>query len=552
MKKHIIVPFLLLLGITLLQAQPNFDWQQTFTRADTLRGGLRPERTYYNVTFYHLDIQFDIAQRFIKGYNDIEFRVVQDFERMQLDLFENMTISKIEYLEKNVPWVREGNAFFVTLPKQKKGNLSKIRVYYEGNPIVAQHAPWDGGFVFSKDNTDNPWVGVACEGIGASLWWPNKDHLSDEPDSMAISIAVPTGLNCVCNGRLRSQDTLPDGYTRYNWFVSYPINNYNVTFNIAKYAHFSDTYTSKDGSKLDLDYYVLPNNLEKAKKQFEQAKTMLEAYEYYFDQYPFWRDGYKLVETSYLGMEHQSAIAYGNKYLRGYLGGGIPSNMKWDYIIIHESGHEYFGNSISSNDHADMWIHESFTTYLEALFVEYTLGRNEVNNYLAYQQHNILNQQPIVGPRGVNFDSWVSSDHYYKGAAILHTLRKAIGDDVVWFGLIKSFYQQYKYQNIANETFFNYVNTYTKKNYNAFFAQYLFYPKLPIFEYKTVVKRTNTILKYRWKTDVPNFDMPIEIQEGEKTRRLFPTASWQSIKLKKKDETSFSISKEFLVVERKE
>jgi aminopeptidase N len=544
--KNKLIFFFLFIG-NVLFAQANFNWQRTFTHADSLRGSLRPERTCYDVTFYHLDIKFDIDQRFINGYNDIEFRVVQDFNRLQLDLFENMAILKVEYQGKEMPFVREANAFFVTLPPQTKGTLSKIRVYYEGNPIVAQHAPWDGGFVFSKDLEGKPWIGVACEGIGASLWWPNKDHLSDEPDSMAISIAVPTGLSCVCNGRLRSRDTLSDGFTRFNWFVSYPINNYNVTFNIANYTHFSDIYTASDNQKLNLDYYVLPYNLEKAKKQFEQVKKMLEAYEYYFDKYPFWRDGYKLVETSYLGMEHQSAIAYGNKYMRGYLGGGIPQNMKWDYIVIHESGHEYFGNSISSNDHADMWLHESFTTYMEALYVEYTLGRSEVTNYLNYQSSNIANLQPIIGPRGVNFDEWAASDHYYKGAAILHTLRKAIGDDVVWFGLLKSFYQKYKYHNISNEDFFNYVNTYTKQNFNSFFAQYLFYPNLPKLEYKTTKKRGKYQLKYRWKTDVTNFTMPIEIEDAGQVRRIFPIDTWKTLKLKSETLSDFSISREFLV-----
>ena len=415
-------------------AQVNYFEKYQFTEADTLRGMLRPERTCYDVTFYDLQIKVDIDNRYISGYNEIHFKTISDFSKIQIDLFENMKITKIVFERNNLNFVRIHNAVFIDFPQQNKGVTNSFRVYYEGYPRTAKRAPWDGGFTWSKDKNGNPWVAVSCEGIGASLWFPNKDHLSDEPDSVRIGVAVPNDLTCVSNGNLENTISEKD-YKRFNWLVSYPINNYNITLNIADYAHFSDTYKSEDGENLALDYYVLPENLIKAKKHFEQVKPMLAAYEKFFGKYPFWDDGFALVETPYLGMEHQSAIAYGNQYKRGYLGGMIPNGINFDYIIIHESGHEYWGNSISCGDHAEMWIHESFCTYSEALYVEYMYNYKEAIRYLNFQRNFVENRKPILGPMNVNFDGWDHSDHYYKGALILNTLRSSINDDkkMVWF-----------------------------------------------------------------------------------------------------------------------
>lgn len=378
-----------------------------------------------------------------------------------------MKINKIVHKNKDLNFTRLHDAVFVQFPFQPKGTKGSFRVFYEGAPTVALIPPWDGGFVWSKDENGDHWIGVACEGDGASLWWPNKDHLSDEPDSMSIRVAVPDPYLCVSNGNLRSREALNDGYTRYNWFVSYPINNYNVTVNIAKYAHFSDIYTSPDRHELQLDYYVLPKNLEKAKKHFQSVHQTLKCFEYYFGKYPFWNDGYALVETPYLGMEHQSAIAYGNQYMRGYLGGMIPRKMDWDYVIVHETGHEYWGNSISCNDLSEMWIHESFTTYMEALYVEYTYGYKDALQYLDIfrRRPSILNEQPILGPKDVNWEDWTGSDHYYKGSWVLHTLRNAINDDELWFDLLKSFYQENAISNIETEDFVAYVKERTSKDF---------------------------------------------------------------------------------------
>ncbi len=537
----------------ILFSQPAFNWDKKFSHADTLRGALRPERTCYDVTFYDLSVKVEIDKKYISGTCQMNFKTITDFETLQMDLFANMTIEKIIFEGNSMPFRREGNAFFITLPLQKAGSQASLTVFYSGKPLVAIRPPWDGGFVWSHDRKGKDWVGVACEGLGASCWWPCKDHLSDEPDSMSIRVAAPNGLFCVANGNLRKKLDLGDGFTRYDWFVSYPINNYNVTLNIADYFRLSDTYTSKiDNTSLDLEFYCLSYNVDKAKKQFTQVKPMLEAYEHYFDKYPFWNDGYCLVETPYLGMEHQGAIAYGNEYKRGYLGGMIPNDMNWDYIIIHETGHEYFGNSLSCSDHAEMWLHEGFTTYMEALYVEYTMSYPDAVRYLDSQRNDILSENPIIGPENVNFDDWKGSDMYYKGAWILHTLRHAIDDDKVFFGLMKSFYQKYKISNVSTQQWISFVNDYTKKDYTPFFNQYLYVAEIPILEYRLEKKgRKDFRIFYRWKTAVADFEMPISLGTPENMQRVTPnTREWQSIRIKNAKLKDFDIATQLFLVDK--
>lgn len=523
----------LLIGITTaLTAQRDFYHDHQFTQADTLRGMLRPQRTCYDVHYYALHLNIDPQQRHINGRVDIAYHHVSNFNQLQIDLYANMDIEKIVFQGKNLPFKRIKNAVFIDFPNlQKAGDKGSITVHYYGHPIVAKRAPWDGGFVWKKDSNGKPWVGVACEGDGASLWWPNKDHLSDEPDSVAINLTVPKGLMAISNGNLRSQTTQGQ-QTTFNWFVSYPINNYNVTMNIADYAHFQENYTAADGQILALDYYVLQENLTKAKKHFQQVPKMLECFEQYFDKYPFWNDGYALVETPYLGMEHQSAIAYGNKYMSGYLGGRMPANMDWDFIIIHETGHEYFGNSIGCNDLAEMWIHESFTTYMETMYVECRYDYETSLQYINSQRHYIANQQPIIGPMNVNWENWDHSDHYYKGAWMLHTLRHAINNDELWFDLLQSFYQKHAMSTIDTQAFIDAVNTATKKDYTPFFEQYLYHAKIPTLQYKLQQKGKHIIVEYKWDTAVDNFNMPVFITNKGKKIHLSPTTKWQTKKIK--------------------
>lgn len=549
MKNKWLLGIAFLLSTTSLLSQKDFYQNYPFTAADTLRGALNADRSCFDVTFYDLNIKVDPEQQFITGYVDIVFEVLADFDKLQIDLYQNLYVEKILNEENKLTYNRNENIILIDLPNQKKGTKNQIRVYYSGNPIVAKTPPWDGGFVWSKDSNENHWIGVACEGAGASLWWPNKDHLSDEPDSMSIKIAVPNGLMCVSNGNLRASVPQPEAYTRYDWFVNYPINNYNVTVNIADYAHFTDTYMADDLTTLELDYYVLKENLLKAKKHFQQTKKVLACYERYFGKYPFWKDGFALVETPYLGMEHQSAIAYGNKYQKGYLGSGIPSYMDWDYIIVHETGHEYWGNSISANDHAEMWIHESFTTYMEALYVECAYSYEEALIYLEGQRFGIDNEEPILGPMDVNWQYWKGSDHYSKGSWMLHTLRHSINDDDLWFELLKSFYLKNQHSQVTTQQIITYVNEFTKYDYSAFFEQYLEYPSLPTLEYMLAKKGEDLKIKYRWKAAVPDFDMPILVGKKDELTRLIPTSDWQISTIPNLDKEAFYIPLELYLIE---
>ncbi|MCB0704841.1 MAG: M1 family metallopeptidase [Saprospiraceae bacterium] len=523
-----------LLSSPILSGQRDFYDSFTFTRADSLRGMLSPERSCFDVTYYALDIRVEPDKRFISGFVDVAYTVVEDFTRLQLDLFANMDIEKIEYKGKKLHYSREFQAVFVDLPAQKKGQHGKIRVYYHGQPQRAVNAPWDGGFVWKTDLNANDWIAVACEGDGASLWWPTKDHLSDEPDSVSITVSVPDPLVCVSNGQLLSAKSDPKhlGYTRYHWFVSYPINNYNITLNIGDYVHFADVYESADGDQLDLDFYVLSYNLERAKTHFRQVNQTLACFENYFGKYPFWNDGFGMVETPYLGMEHQGAIAYGNNYMRGYLGAMIPSDMNWDYIIVHETGHEYFGNSISIGDLSEMWIHESFTTYMEALFVECSYSYQDAIRYLEGQKPFIINAQPILGPMGVNWEKWSSSDHYFKGSWVLHTLRHAINDDVLWFDLLRGFYDKHVRSIVTTEDFISYVNEATGKDFRPFFEQYLWYSNPPTLVYRLTEIEHDLVVEYKWLADVSDFNMPVRIGIPSRTQMVTPnTKAFQKLLL---------------------
>lgn len=519
--------FLILLLCTCVRAQKaDYFADRDFTLTDTLRGSLRPERTSFDVTYYHLDIEIHPSERSLEGRVDMDYRTVAPTKRLQIDLFENMQIDSIKQGGRRLNYNRMGNAVFVDLPRRQTPDAvtRTLSIWYGGVPVAAKNAPWDGGFVWSLDQKDRTWIAVACEGTGASLWWPNKDHLSDEPDSMLISVTVPKRLFVASNGNLRDEVELDNNYQkRYDWFVSYPINNYNVSFGIGSYVHFDSTYVAFDGEELALDYYVLDYNLERARKQFRQVNPMLAAYEFYFDKYPFWNDGYALIETPYLGMEHQSGIAYGNRFMRGYLGGMIPSDMDWDYIIIHETGHEYFGNSISVADHAEMWIHESFTTYMEALYVEYLYSEKDAIRYLGTQKRYIKNESPVLGPLGVNFDDFGSSDHYYKGAWMLHTLRHTIGHDEVFFGMVKSFYRDHARSIVSTKQVVDYFSNFTEMDLHPFFEQYLEHPEPPVLE----VRQKGKSVEYRWAADVEGFNYPVGVLISGTPTRLEPnTEGW--------------------------
>jgi aminopeptidase N len=484
--------------------------QEKFTRADSLRGTLTPFRTCYDINYYHLDVKFDIDQKFISGSNLFKFTATQNFTKLQFDLFANLKVEKVIYKGKELPYTREFNAVFVTFPKTiTKGSKDEFTVYYSGNPTIARHAPWDGGVVFTKDSLGKPFVATACQGVGASIWWPNKDHQADEVDSMLISITAPNGLKDVSNGRLRKVTPLSDGYTRYDWFVASPINNYDVAANIGDYVHFADTYDGEKG-KLTTDFWVLSYNLEKAKRQFGlNVKPMLKAFEYWFGPYPFYEDGYKLVEAPHLGMEHQSATAYGNHYINGYLGkdlSGTGWGLKWDYIIVHESGHEWFGNNITSKDIADMWIHEAFTDYSESLFVENQYGKQAGQEYVYGLRKNIANDRPIVGPYNVNKEG--SEDMYYKGSVLLNMIRTIINNDEKWRDILRGLNKTFYHQTVTYDDITQYISKQAGMDLLPVFDQYLHYSKIPVLQFKTIDGKLNC----KWIADAKDFNMPIRMR----------------------------------------
>ena len=542
--------FLLFLPMILI-AQKDFYQNYQFTEADTLRGMLRPERTCFDVHFYDLNISIDPEKHFIKGQVDMHFKALDDFTKIQVDLYPNMQINRIMQEGHELTFTRKHSAVFINTPLYKTGDFGSLTIDYQGIPTEAKNPPWDGGFIWTEDDNEQAWIGVACEGDGASLWWPNKDHLSDEPDSMSIRVSVPNNLMCISNGNLRQTLPLKNGYTRYDWFVSYPINNYNVTVNIGDYSHFSETYFATDGTSMPLDYYVLSNHVEQAKEHFKQVPKVLKCFENYFGKYPFWKDGYGLVETPYLGMEHQDAIAYGNQFTRGYLGGMIPHDMDWDYIIVHETGHEYFGNSISCNDLSDMWIHESFTTYMEAMYVECAYNYQDYLRYLALFKRRpyILNEEPIIGPKNVNWENWGGSDHYFKGSWVLHTLRHAIHDDQKWFGLLSGFYHQHTISNVNTEDFITYVNKYLGQDYRPFFEQYLEYPSLPLFEYRITEIGDDIKLKYRWKTPVEEFNMPLLVGKKDNYQLIYPTTKLMEMIISDIKPEDFKVATELFLID---
>ena len=531
------------------------------THADILRGEYGRYRANNDLLSYHLDIRIDPEKKFVNGVNTIRFKMLKDDNRIQLDLYDNLKVDHIDFTDptlavKSLPpgdprtmraiptelkYTRDSGAVFVDFPETlKAGRVYSIEFYYSGTPQTIGRF---GGFTFGKDPAGRSWTFTACEGEGASIWWPNKDQWRDEVESMQISIQIPDKLVDVSNGKFMGKTDLGDGYTRWDWRVNYPINNYDVSVNIGKYEHWSEQL-----GDLALDFYALPEDLDKAKKQFAQARGMLEAYQHYFGEYPFKKDGYKLIQAPYSGMEHQSAVTYGNRFANGYLERdwtGVGISTRFDFIIIHESGHEWFGNSVSAADRADMWIHEGWTTYLECLYVEYMYGKDDGLKYTNAYKLKVRNQQPIIAQRGVN--ATPPQDMYFKGALFINTLRSIVNDDTRWWALLHDFYQHFKYQNIMTEDIVAYFNRKTGKNLTPIFDQYLRHTAIPVLE----LKFSDGAVAYRWKADEPKFAMPVRVGTKDHWLIIKPTTVWKTMKTAlKKDEFAVATDLYFVDVSK--
>ena len=531
-------------------AQGIFGEKNNFTRQDTLRGTITDERSWWDLNYYHLDIKVDPEKRTIKGSNTVGYTVLNSNKLMQIDLQEPLNITSVKQNNKSLNFTREGNAYFIELKKkQKVGKVNYITIEYEGKPKVAIRAPWDGGLSWEKDENGIDFIATSCQGLGASVWWPNKDHMYDEVDSMLISVNVPKHLTNVSNGRLRKVIEKDDNTKTYEWYVSNPINNYGVNINIGDYVHFSEKYDGEKGI-LDLDYYVLRDNLEKAKEQFKQVPMMLDAFEHWFGPYPFYEDSFKLVEVPYLGMEHQSSITYGNKYMQGYLGRDLSRTgwgLKFDYIIIHEAGHEWFANNITYKDIADMWVHEGFTCYSENLYVDYHYGKEASADYVIGSRRGIGNRRPIIGPYNVNREG--SGDMYSKGANILHTLRQIAKDDEKWRQILRGLNKEFYHQTVTSKQIEEYISENIGFDLRYVFDQYLRDIQIPVLEY--FIK--DGILKYRWAETIDGFNMPIEITIDNKNKWLYPENSWKEMALKQEfieiDRDYYIFSKDLRIID---
>ena len=485
-----------------------------------LLGELTAPRTCYDVTFYELNIDIDLDNRMIAGYVDFYAWAVNEFTELQFDLAKNMVLDEVNYKGRSLTYTREEDAVFVTFPAVQAGTQFQFRVTYHGKPAEAKKPPWDGGFVWEKDKAGRDFVGVACEGDGASLWWPCKDHPTEEPDSMAINITVPSDIMCVANGRLREK-VETDVKTTYKWFVTKPINNYNVSVNIANYAVIADTIHSVTGIQ-PVTYYVLDYNETVAREHFKEARAMMRSLEKFFGPFPWWEDGYKLVETPYLGMEHQTAVAYGNDF-KTYERGIRTIYGYMDYIILHETAHEWWGNNITACDGADVWLHEGFAVYSEVLYVEDQLGYPMSIHYLLELRRGIQNRRAIVGPRGEYY--WGFEDAYNKGAWILHTLRSVLDDDAMFFGILKGFQQEFAAQIVCTEDLVEYINNATVKDFTPFFDQYIFDRRPPTLEYSL----TKDKLLYRYTGILPEFSMPVNVLVNKDEVRLQPSMATQTL-----------------------
>ena len=517
--------------------------ETVFTHQDSLRGSITKERTWWDLKHYHLDIKVNPDQRTISGSNTIRYKVLNSDSRMQIDLQEPLDISKVTQDGKELQYQREGNVFYIELiAPQNVGEIKEVAIFYGGKPKIAVNPPWDGGITWSKDNNGNPFIASSCQGLGASVWWPNKDHMYDEVDDMLISVNVPKNLTDVSNGRLQSVIDMKDGTRTFNWYVSNPINNYGVNINIGDYVSFSEVFQGEKGD-LDCNYYVLRDNLEKAKIQFKDVPRMLKAFEHWFGPYPFYEDSYKLVEAPYLGMEHQSSVTYGNGFANGYRGGDLSDSgwgLKFDYIIIHESGHEWFANNITYKDIADMWIHEGFTSYSECLFVDFYYGKQAGNEYARGLRNGINNTKTIIGNYDVNMEG--SSDMYPKGANMLHTLRQIVNNDEKWRTILRGLNSTFYHQTVTTKQIEDYLSKNVGLDLAPFFDQYLRDIRIPTFEYK--VQGNN--LEYRWTNCVPGFNIPVKVTLNGKEQWLKPQTEW-IIMLKTPIDLKLEVDKDFYV-----
>jgi len=538
--KTCFVPSMLLLALSLhAQSGPTV---KTFSHADSLRGAIGPSRTWWNLLHYDLQVTPDLNTKTITGLVDMLFEVLQNGNTMQIDLQQPLVMDSIIYNHVAIPFERDGNAFFLNFKKWlKKGSVHQISMYYHGKPREARNPPWDGGVTWTKDAIGNAFVSTSCQGLGASVWWPCKDHQYDEPEQgVTVSITTPDSLMDVSNGRLASVQTNQEKQTKtWKWVVKNPINNYSLSMNIGKYEHFTDTLQGESGT-LDLNFYPLSCHVAEAKIQFQQAKPMIHCFEYWFGKYPFYEDGYKLLEVPYLGMEHQSAVTYGNKFKNGYLGrdlSGTGWGLKWDFIIVHESGHEWFGNNITTRDIADMWVHEGFTNYSETIFTQWLSGKQAADEYNYGIRKNISNKEPVIGV--YNVQNQGGNDMYYKGSNMIQTIRNSMNNDEQFRMMLRNLNKQFYHQTISTLDIQAAMEKFAGYPLKPIFDQYLRQTEIPVLELQ--FSKDGTSLNYRWSNCLPSFNLPLFIKTDTADLKITPVSgNWKTQALSKEHKAFFN------------
>lgn len=539
----------LILSLTALAPVVSSAQQPSFTHADTLRGSITPERAWWDVTFYDLHVKLDPADSTVRGWNGITYRVTGPSRAMQIDLQQPLEVDSVVQDGRRLPYRRDGDAVLVRMAgKQPRGATRTVTVFYHGRPRVAEKPPWDGGLIWARDPGGAPWISVACQGLGASVWWPVKDTQADEPDSQRVALTVPDSLQGIGNGRLRGIERGPDGWSTWEWFVTSPINSYDVAPYIGNYAAWTDGYEG-EGGRLTLDFRPLAPHLDDARRQWAQVKPMLRCFEGWFGPFPWYRDGYRLIEAPHLGMEHQSAVAYGNGFRNGYKGydlSGTGWGLTWDFIVIHESAHEWWGNSLTTADRADMWVHESFANYAESLFTECQYGRAAGAEYVRGVRALVKNDRPIVAAYGVNAEG--SGDMYYKGGNMLHTIRQAIGNDSMWRATLRGLQAEFGHTIVTGRQVEDYIGAHVGLDLRRVFDQYLRTTKIPVFEYRL----DGPMLTYRWSNVVPGFALPLRVLVGTgRSVRLSPTEAWQTTRLALASRDDFQVDEDFFVEPRR-
>jgi aminopeptidase N len=529
---------------------PRTQHQPRHARADTLRGSYTtPGRNWWDVTFYDLHVTISPRDSSIRGHNGITYRVLRPATEMQIDLMEPLVVDSMIQDGRRVRYRREGAAFFATLASpQRAGESKTIAVYYHGQPQIAKNPPWQGGFSWAKDSLGRPWVVTTDQGMGASVWWPNKDTQADEPDSQRVALRVPDPLIDVSNGRLRNTTKHADGTTTYEWFATSPINNYAIAVAAGHYAHYSDVYQGLQGP-LTLDFWPLDYNLEKAQRQWAQVRPMMQCFEYWFGAYPWYEDGYKLIEVPNAGMEHQTAVSYGNGFKNGYLGrdaSGVGLGFLWDFIIVHESAHEWFANNITVKDQADMWVHEGFANYAENLYTECLFGKDAGARYVVGTRRGIRNDRPIIPDYGVNDQG--SGDMYPKGGNMLHTIRQLVDDDAKWRGILRGLNETFRHKTVTGAEIEAHIARQAGMDLSKIYDQYLRTTMIPTLEYRI----TGDTLQYRWSAVVPGFDMPVRVTlQWPELTLIRPTEQWQRAIVKLPSADNFRVDENFYVMPKR-